>query len=86
MPGERRNMRHVYEVLRRARCVDCGRAELLVLEFDHVGSKKGNVVHLARNGCAFETLRAEIAECEVRCANCHRRRTRTSWEPESHSA
>jgi hypothetical protein len=61
-------MLHIYEVLLRSKCVDCGRADLLVLEFDHVGKKRGNVVNLARNGCAFETLRGEIAECEVCCA------------------
>jgi hypothetical protein len=77
--AERRNMLHIYELLRRSKCVDCSRADLLVLEFDHVGKKRGNVVNLARNGCAFETLRDEIAACEVRCANCHRRRTRGSW-------
>jgi hypothetical protein len=75
-PGERRNMLHVHNVLSRTPCADCGCTDLLVLEFDHVGRKRGNVIDLARNGCALQTLKDEIAECQVRCATCHRRRTR----------
>jgi hypothetical protein len=31
---------------------------------------------MARRGVALATLEREIGRCEVRCANCHRRRTR----------
>jgi hypothetical protein len=74
-PGERRNMAYVRDLLFRARCVDCGRDELIVLEFDHVGTKRASVIVLARRGCSLEVLRTEIARCEVRCGNCHRRKT-----------
>lgn len=48
----------------------------MVLEFDHVrGVKKGDVSLMARQGLALKTIDAEIAKCDVRCANCHRRRT-----------
>ena len=48
----------------------------MVLEFDHVGDDKvANVSSLARRSAAWERIEAEIAKCEVRCANCHRRRT-----------
>ena len=77
-PAERRNMLYVHDVLRRGECVDCGCDDLVVLEFDHVGRKRGDVMHLARNGCSLGKLRAEISECEIRCANCHRRRTRAT--------
>jgi hypothetical protein len=55
--------------------VDCGLNEISVLDFDHVGKKRANVVSLAREGCSLERLIEEIEQCEVRCANCHRRRT-----------
>ena len=58
-------------------CEDCGlRWPAWVLEFDHVrGEKRNDVSKLAAWGAAAETLRAEIAKCEVVCANCHRERT-----------
>jgi len=57
-------------------CVDCGERDVLVLEFDHVrGVKKANVTDLVREACSRRRLVLEIEKCEVRCANCHRRRT-----------
>jgi hypothetical protein len=75
-PHERRNVVFVRQWLMDGKCADCGLDDLLVLEFDHVGRKTGGVAKMARDGCSFERLRAEIVECEIRCANCHRRRTR----------
>jgi hypothetical protein len=77
-PGDHlqsRNIAYAYSYLERNTCVDCGCSDLCVLEFDHVRNKKGNVLTLARNGVSLDRLRHEIAQCEVRCANCHRRRT-----------
>ena len=55
-------------------CVDCGERDPVVLEFDHLRDKSFNIgsklVH-----CSWEKVLAEIAKCEVVCANCHRRRT-----------
>jgi hypothetical protein len=70
-----RNLVHVYEVLRRGACADCGAADPVVLEFDHVGLKRDAVTRLAWYGCSLATIDAEIAKCEIRCANCHRRAT-----------
>ena len=72
---ERRNMAYIRQVLTRSRCIDCGDSRLIVLEFDHVGTKSGHVVELARRGCSLSRLQAEISQCEIRCSNCHRRRT-----------
>ena len=73
--GEARNIRYVREVLIRSRCVDCDEDDLLVLEFDHVRGKTGSVMAVAQRGWSLDRLKQEIARCEVRCANCHRRRT-----------
>lgn len=66
---------YVWDVLVRSRCVDCGEVEMCVLDFDHRGAKTGTVMRLARNEVSLARLQAEIALCELRCANCHRRRT-----------
>tara|TARA_Y100000310_G_scaffold279517_1_gene298686 strand:- start:16779 stop:17228 length:450 start_codon:yes stop_codon:yes gene_type:complete len=57
-------------------CADCGEADPIVLEFDHVrGSKRKNVAHMIPNGYSLRAVQQEVAKCEVRCANCHRRKT-----------
>jgi len=72
---EAARVEYSYGVLESRGCIDCGASELCVLEFDHVGDKRAHVVQLARSGSGQKRLEAEIAACEVRCANCHRRRT-----------
>lgn len=73
----------LYEYLSTHACMDCGCDDTRVLEFDHVrGSKKAHVADMIRNGCSWPVIQAEIAKCEVRCANCHRVKTldgRGSW-------
>jgi hypothetical protein len=58
-------------------CVDCGEADPVVLEFDHRDSaqKRREVYWLVHTTARWETVLAEIEQCDVRCANCHRRRT-----------
>jgi hypothetical protein len=46
------------------------------MDFDHVrGEKQSNVASLVGMSASEERLRAEIAKCDVVCANCHRERT-----------
>ena len=71
----RRNLNHVHGLLAAGRCVDCGEADMLVLEFDHVGVKRGQISTMAWN-VSLEALQRELAGCEIRCCNCHRRVTR----------
>jgi 5-methylcytosine-specific restriction endonuclease McrA len=65
----------VRDVLLRSNCVDCGLGDLVVLEFDHMTDKRCSVPSLARRGSSLARLQREIAKCQIRCANCHRRRT-----------
>jgi len=57
-------------------CVDCGETDPVLLDFDHrdPASKRKEVGRLAATKPWPQVL-AEIAKCDVRCANCHRRRT-----------
>lgn len=57
-------------------CVDCGETDPIVLEFDHVrGEKSSELSRLIGRGKSLEAIKTEIEKCEVRCSNCHRRRT-----------
>lgn len=57
-------------------CVDCGESDPVVLEFDHVrGKKRDTIQGLVYKGHSLRMVMDEIAKCEVRCANCHRRKT-----------
>lgn len=56
-------------------CVDCGERDPIVLDFDHVGTKSFNISRATTNLMTVEKVSEEIKQCEVRCANCHRRRT-----------
>lgn len=68
-----RNLQYVVDYFKLHPCVDCGETDPIVLEFDHLRDKKYNVSQLITG--SFETLVFEIQKCEVRCANCHRRKT-----------
>jgi hypothetical protein len=74
-PLRRRNLVSLADYLQSTSCVDCGEGDPVVLDFDHVGIKRAGVVQLAYREHSIASLEREIAECEVRCANCHRRRT-----------
>ncbi|WP_412061844.1 hypothetical protein [Rubrivirga sp. IMCC45206] len=71
-----RNAQHLWRYLLSHPCVDCGEADPIVLEFDHVrGEKVGALSNMATRQFSVAKLNAEIAKCEVRCANCHKRKT-----------
>jgi hypothetical protein len=74
-PLRRRNLLFVIDYLGRTGCVDCSERNVIVLDFDHVGTKGACVLTLALNEHSLASIEREIANCQVRCANCHRRRT-----------
>jgi hypothetical protein len=76
------NMRNLHTYLSCHPCVDCAVGDIRILEFDHVqGVKYEEVGRLLTNAASWPRIEAEIAKCEVRCANCHRIKTieRGQW-------
>lgn len=71
----RSDVRWVRDYLSAHPCVDCGENDPVVLEFDHVRGTKDASIAKVLGSWSRERLEAEIAKCEVRCANCHRKRT-----------
>lgn len=70
--------RRNYDAIREAKarpCADCGQPfPLCVMDFDHVrGTKLFSLSSAGQR--ALATVLAEIAKCDVVCANCHRIRT-----------
>ena len=63
--------------LREHPCIDCGNRDIRVLEFDHRDGtlKTESISVLASEGYGLPRVIAEVAKCDVRCANCHRIRT-----------
>lgn len=72
---KRRSQRKaVVDALKRVPCVDCGGLfHPEAMDFDHVNEKAFAISR--GTTAAFERLLAEIAKCDVVCANCHRVRT-----------
>lgn len=65
----------VEDYLRRHPCIDCGEDDILVLDFDHRDrSMKTMNVSKLMGGSTYR-LKIEMAKCDIRCANCHRRKT-----------
>lgn len=69
------NRINVANYLKSNPCVDCGEKDIIVLEFDHIRDKKYNVSEMINTSLSWKTIKNEIDKCEVRCANCHRRKT-----------
>lgn len=70
------NIEKFVEFIRTSSCVDCGENDPVVLELDHVrGEKRAAVSDMVKGCYKWDTIKTEIDKCEVRCANCHRRKT-----------
>lgn len=70
-------LRTLIAYLQQHPCVDCGETDITVLQFDHVDPrlKYEDISRMLRRRVPWEKVLAEIEKCEVRCGNCHRRRT-----------
>jgi hypothetical protein len=67
----------VFEYFKTHPCIDCGEDDPIVLEFDHrnIEEKSESISKLISKFAKPEIVEAEMAKCDVRCANCHRKRT-----------
>ena len=55
-------------------CTDCGGSfPYYVMDFDHLGDKVALISRMTTYGP--EQVLAEVAKCDLVCANCHRIRT-----------
>jgi|18_taG_2_1085343.scaffolds.fasta_scaffold213316_1 hypothetical protein len=80
------NTQYRREVLQQNPCVDCGEKDPCLLEFDHVrGIKKYNLSRMWTTGYSLDKIKEELKKCDIRCANCHRKKTATEkgWYAES---
>jgi hypothetical protein len=68
---------YLQKIVLNSSCIDCGESDPVVLEFDHRSDvpKFMAVSSLIRNRYDLEIIKKEIEKCEIRCANCHRRKT-----------
>lgn len=67
---QRRNWA-IIDAARDKPCVDCGvKYPIVAMQLDHVrGTKVAPIARMKTTSVA--KLRAELAKCDVRCANCH---------------
>lgn len=62
--------------LKRSPCVDCGGTfQPWQMQFDHLGDDKCDSVSNLIKTASMKAIEAEIAKCELVCANCHADRT-----------
>ena len=66
----------LFDFLSSCKCTDCGESDIMVLEFDHTEDKSFNLgkSHMIK-GLTLEALAKEVSKCEIRCSNCHTRKT-----------
>ena len=65
----------IVKYLQKHSCVDCGEKDIVVLDFDHMSDKTDSIALMRKRRLSLKVIKNEIEKCEVRCANCHRRKT-----------
>ncbi len=72
------------------KCTDCDRKvteeTLVCFEFDHIDpvNKLENIAWLMTKSKSLDVIEKEIAKCELRCASCHRLKTRKQFNYPKH--
>lgn len=72
-----RRQKFIYNYLSKNPCIVCGEKDPVVLDFDHTDRKKkfASVSYMISKGYSISRVKEEINKCEIRCANCHRKKT-----------
>ena len=70
---------YVVDYLKLHPCIDCGESDIVVLDFDHTDNKEFNISDGVRGVYSLKRIQLEIDKCEIRCANCHRRKTAKNY-------
>lgn len=67
----------VVNLLKQSSCIDCLESDLRVLDFDHINPSKklGDVSRMIWDNTPLKVMKKEIDKCDIRCSNCHRKRT-----------
>ncbi len=81
-----RNRLYIFTYLLTHPCVDCGATNPVTLQFDHQRDKSIDVSNMRTHSIA--RIQREIDKCEVRCGNCHAKKTAKergyyAWLPEA---
>ncbi len=63
----------MWDFLSKNPCMDCGESDPIVLGFDHREDKYRELSKMTQ--FSIENIKKEISKCDIRCANCHRRKT-----------
>ena len=74
--ANQRNLQYTWDYLKDNPCIDCGESDPVVLQFDHRDEtqKLHNIGKMVRSSSLARMIE-EIAKCDIRCANCHFKRT-----------
>lgn len=82
-PVKEANSDRVYWLKVKTPCADCKACfPAECMDFDHVrGEKVNNVGTMVAHGWSWDKIEAEIAKCDLVCANCHRTRTKNRRKP-----
>ena len=69
--------KNLLDFLSNKKCIDCKESDPRVLEFDHANQnlKFKSISNMLSGHYSWQSILLEIKKCNVRCANCHRRRT-----------
>lgn len=73
---QRQTAKEYVNALKADPCTDCGgQFPPVAMQFDHLRDKEYGIAAMVSNGLPVHRIQAEIAKCELVCANCHAIRT-----------